>query len=115
MLGIIFIVEFACAGLMISAIEWLQHLRGRNGPRSFEVRYLVPILAPVALVLMLSVHDAKAFPPTTTNVLIVTIGSIVCALLALWLLNEAAWHRDRARYAYQRARIRSRTRRGSRR
>lgn len=87
MLGIIVIAEFACSGLMISAIEWLRHLRGRNGPRSAEVRYLLPILAPVCFVLMLSLYDAKSFPPTTTNVLIVTVASVVCALLALWLLT----------------------------
>lgn len=97
MLGIIFVVEVACACLMISAIEWLRHLRGRDDPRSFEARYLLPILVPVGFVLMLSLYDGKSFPPTTGNVRIVIGTSIGCVLLVLWLLIEATRFRDRPR------------------
>jgi hypothetical protein len=61
MLGFLILVEFCGSLLLLSAIEWLRHLRGRTGVRSTEVRYLLPILTPVAFVL--GVHGSPRKSP----------------------------------------------------
>lgn len=110
MLGIVFLVELACACLLVSAIEWLRYLTYRSSPASFQARYLLPILTPVAFVLILSLYDGKSFPPTTANVRIVIGASIGCALLVLWLLIEATRFPSLLRREYRPAWRRNRTR-----
>ena len=112
-LGILILVELSGLCLLISAIEWLRHLSGRNGPRSLEVRYFLPILTPVAFVLLLSYDLQKPLPTTATNVGILVGVSVGFAAVILWLLAEVPRYRRyraRSQHAYRPAGPRSRMR-----
>ena len=106
MLGILILIELASSCLLLSAIEWLRHLSGRSSPRSAEVRYLLPILAPIAFVLLLSYQIARPLPTTTTNVVILLVVSIAFVALVLFLLTELARYHTRPQGSHRPSRYR---------
>lgn len=82
---VLVLIEAFGSCLLMSVIEWLRYLRGKRGPRSWEVRYLVPPLVVVATVLIALTYDpasaaASIGPPAVVGFSVFFV--VMCGWLA---------------------------------
>ena len=100
MLAILVLVEFVACGLMASAIAWLRYLYGAPMSRDWHaamVRYLVPFMMPILVVLFISMsvtHRAAAQPDTyPPDVGLAFFLGIALVLFLWWLVVEVGRYR----------------------